>query len=233
MPPLWLNRERRMTERPILFSGPMVRALLAGTKTQTRRVVKLRHGADVVVVNGQVWKPARVDYAGYVDCPYGQPGDRLWVRETFCPIYPQDPHYNGGRPIEYDYAATYQHGSRLGDLIGEKKKWKPSIHMPRIASRILLEITAVRVERLHDISEADALAEGIETMREHDRCARPTGRILGLGHPRGEPPYWMRPVQAYALLWESINGPGSWDANPWVWAVTFSRSPLAPGVKGD
>ncbi|GEM_PF-5882729 len=126
-----------MKERPILFSGPMVRAILEGRKTMTRRVVKLRYGADVVVTNGQVWKPARVDYAGYVDCPYGQVGDRLWVRENFCPIYPQDPHYNGGRPIEYDYQATYQHGYRLGDLIGEKKKWKPSIHMPRIASRIL------------------------------------------------------------------------------------------------
>ncbi len=71
-----------MKERPIIFSAPMVRAILSGTKTQTRRVVKLLYGADVVVVNGQVWKPARVDYAGYVDCLYGQPGDKLWVRET-------------------------------------------------------------------------------------------------------------------------------------------------------
>ena len=85
-----------MKERPILFSSPMVRAVLEGRKTMTRRVVKLRYGADVVVTNGQVWKPARVDYAGYVDCPYGQVGDRLWVRENFCPIYPQDPHYNWG-----------------------------------------------------------------------------------------------------------------------------------------
>ncbi len=208
-----------MKERPILFSGPMVRAILEGRKTMTRRVVKLRHDADVVVVNGQVWKPARVDYAGYVDCPYGQVGDRLWVRENFCPIYPQDPHYNGGRPIEYDYQATYKHGHRLGDLIGEKKKWKPSIHMPRIASRILLEIVSVRVERLHEISEADAQAEGVERVVVGSgwrRYCDPDSEEVGVP-PCGDA------RRSFRSLWKYINGDESWNANPWVWVVEFKR----------
>ena len=196
-----------MKERPILFSAPMVRAILAGTKMQTRRVVKPQP-----TEGGLEWATAcGGDFAAWQDplllldehsedggpcqrqCPYGQPGDRLWVRESFCPIYPQDPHYNSGRPIEYDYRATYKHGDRLGDLIGAKKKWKPSIHMPRAASRITLEVTDVRVERLGDVSESDARAEGVQSVAE------------------------------FKELWASINGPSSWGANPWVWVVSFRR----------
>lgn len=202
-----------MKEHPILFSAPMVKAILDGRKTVTRRVVKPQPPANAHQV--ETWhhpdtKPRFFAWttAGEISdqweplpCPYGQPGDRLWVRETFCPIYPQDPHYNGGRPIEYDYQATYKHGDRLGDLIGAKKKWKPSIHMPRWASRITLEVTGVRVERLLDISEADARAEGIS-------CNGCPGR-----HATAD----------FRALWESINGPSSWDANPWVWVVEFKR----------
>lgn len=195
-----------MKERPILFSAPMVRAIIDGSKTQTRRVVKPQPIYDGKFAGG--WKV--VGKHGHEAatcgplvselCPYGHPGDRLWVRENFCPIYPQDPHYNGGRPIEYDYGATYQHGYRLGDLIGKKKKWKPSIHMPRIASRITLEITGVRVERLQDISEADAQAEGV--VWEQGQTA----------------------TNVFESLWESINGPESWEANPWVWVVGFRKA---------
>ena len=184
-----------MKERPLLFSGPMIRAILAGTKTQTRRVLK---GANHVSAGGAPLKFTGSDIRE-VQCPYGWIGDRLWVRESFCPIYPQDPNYNGGRPIEYDYQATYKHGDRLGDLIGVRKKWKPSIHMPRAASRITLEVTGVRVERLQDISEADAQAEGVYT---DPAC----------------PAY-----DAYAQLWDEINGTGAWDANPLVWVVEFKR----------
>lgn len=213
-----------MKERPILFSAPMVRALLAGTKTQTRRVVKptpptgahlhnitcqsgYRYAADPALI-----LPAFDPNQGRVrwDCPHGQPGDLLWVRESFCPIYPQDPHYNGGRPIEYDYLATYKHGDRLGDLIGVKKKWKPSIHMPRAASRITLEVTGVRVERLQDISEADAVAEGARpTLAPLD-----TVRLGAAGTAK----------EGFRQIWESINGPDSWEANPWVWVVEFKRA---------
>ncbi|KRB73482.1 hypothetical protein [Noviherbaspirillum sp. Root189] len=218
-----------MKERPILFSAPMVRAILDGSKTQTRRVVKLppapdhlgqweatsvggggvydQHGRKIPY-QGAIWHTR----TGKVICsPHGQPGDRLWVRETFCPIYPQDPAYNGGQPIEYDYAATYQHGDRLGDHLGVKKVWKPSIHMPRTASRILLEVTGVRVERLQDISEADAIAEGIEGSLGVYRDYHQDDGIFAYGQ------------DSYRSLWELINGPGSWEANPWAWVVEFKR----------
>lgn len=201
-----------MRERPILFSAPMVRAILAGTKTQTRRPYKTRKHPDfgcAMAASELVCEPQHV-----IDrtCPYGQPGDRLWVREAWCPIYPQDPHYNGGRPIGIDYKASHSRESdqwRVMDDLGTRR-WKPSIHMPRSASRILLEITGIRVERLQDISETDALAEGSRDWAdEQDTPARDI--------PGGE----TRLI--YRQLWESINGPGSWDANPWVWVIEFMR----------
>lgn len=206
-----------ITERPMLYSAPMVRGLLNDTKTQTRRVVKLQViqderfiGGFKLIGLGGVETAIGGPLASFLS-PYGSPGDRLWVRENFCPIYPQDPTYNGGRPIEYDYAATYQNGYRLGDTMGLKKRWKPSIHMPRAASRITLEITGVRVERLQDISEADAIAEGIEPLQE------------GFGLPDGRHFHATDPRQSYFSLWEAINGPGSVEANPWVWIVEFKR----------
>lgn len=216
-----------MNERPILFSAPMVRAILAETKTQTRRVVKQQPVYDGRFAGG--WKMAGNNGHEAATCspliaelcPYGQPGDRLWVRESFCPIYPQDPSYNGGRPIEYDYQATYKHGDRLGDLIGIQKKWKPSIHMPRAVSRITLEITGVRVERLQDISEADAISEGIE---EGVPATGTDVRIWkNYSHSKQRTPWLVCPLNSYFSLWESINGPGSWEANPWVWVVGFKR----------
>lgn len=193
-----------MKDRPILMSAPMVRAILAGTKIQTRRVVKDRH-IDAA--------PPACFFQWLRDhCPYGQPGDRLWVREAWCPIYPQDPHYNGGRPIGIDYKASHSRESdqwRVMDDLGTRR-WKPSIHMPRWASRILLEITGIRVERLQDISETDALAEGSRDWAdEQDTPARDI--------PGGE----TRLI--YRQLWESINGPGTWDANPWVWVIELRR----------
>ena len=216
-----------MKERPILFSAPMVRALLDGSKTQTRRVVKPQppENADQVTTwhhpkekDGRgpryyAWVDGGIHQDFCMPCPYGQPGDQLWVRETFSPIYPQDPNYNGGRPIEYDYAATYTHGDRLGDSLGIRKHWKPCIHMPRVASRIQLEITGVRVERLQDISEADAMAEGA-------RCAdEVTGREVLFPHASKAGSFRLH----YRDIWESINGPGSWDLNPWVWVIEFKK----------
>jgi len=158
-----------MKERPILFSAPMMRALLAGSKTQTRRALRVQppdttqsfhlyHHPDARPHHWAMDGGSLLDFA--VPCPYGQIGDRLYVRETFDPIYPQDPNYSGGRPIGYDYRATYNHGDRLGDSLGFEKTSKPAVHMPRAASRILLEVTDVRIERLQDISEVDAKAEG-------------------------------------------------------------------------
>lgn len=219
-----------MKERPILFSGAMVKAILSGHKCQTRRVVKQPHQNPL-----GVWEP--FDFGGenggrdkhgnttpaqrtfthtrtgeIIACPIGQPGDRLWVRETFSPIYPQDPTYNGGQPIEYDYAATYTSGDRLGDLIGKKKTWKPSIFMPRAASRITLEITSVRIERLQDISEADARAEGVDMTTKHIyQTTHSQSRQLLLTDPTAR--------RAFERLWETINSPTSWAANPWVWVI--------------
>ena len=174
-------------ERPILFSAPMVRALLAGTKTQTRRVVKVPKRMEGVTSPAG----ALVDF----DCPYGRPGDRLWVRETFS--YDAKLHFRGDRgPCWYWADGNPEYG--------DWTKPRPSIHMPRWASRITLEITGVRVERLQSISEEDALAEGATLHKDKD----PDYGYAG----------W------YRALWESINGPDSWAANPFVWVIEFSLS---------
>ncbi|CAG0966332.1 hypothetical protein MTYP_01013 [Methylophilaceae bacterium] len=213
-----------MNARPILFSTPMVRAILDGRKTQTRRVIKPQ--PDGGVQNGVIGPLNGV--GNLLVCRLGQPGDRLWVRETFCPIYPQNPNYNGGNPIEYDYAATYKHGDRLGDSIGIKKKWAPSIHMPRAASRITLEITGIRVERLQDISEADARAEGLKGLTKDGNLVK-YGIPDSDGLPGSDNTGWdwcdwhADSRQAFRRLWSSINGPDSWAANPWVWVIEFRR----------
>lgn len=209
-----------MKERPILFSAPMVRAILEGRKTQTRRVVKPGppDGLGMYACLG-AWRYEGVDYrANEVEtCPYGVPGDRLWVRETWQMVDPLEVPENrrgsrapftgcqGARIIPW--VATYRADGELaheryGDIV-----WKPSIHMPRWASRITLEITGVRVERLQDISEEDALAEGVHRFDWQD--------------DNGECPATTR--EAFARLWASINGPDSWTANPWVWVVEFRR----------
>ena len=193
-------------ERPILFSAPMVRALLAGTKTQTRRVVRFEYASEVAAwfnETADVWRmgvegPGGVlaDY-GSLRCPYGAPGDRLWVRETFIYRHKHDRFYYRADHPTFD---PYAHNG-----------WKPSIYMPRRASRITLEVTGVRVERLQAISETDAMAEGIACTNEHRWGLAATGREHNA------------PTHAFRALWESINGAELWAANPWVWVVEFKR----------
>lgn len=205
-----------MKERPILFSAPMVLALLDGNKTQTRRVVKPQpEWTEPATIwqqgdghSGPGWYAHNEDYpdegALFYRCPYGQPGDRLWVRETWCHQWNDKTGYqeNG-----YWYRATTPDVQHVDGA--EKSPWKPSIHMPRAASRITLEITAVRVERLQDISDADAQAEGIV----------PAGD--GNGWQTADTRHYMAdPVASYMSLWESINGP---VANPWVWVIEFRK----------
>jgi hypothetical protein len=233
-----MGRNQAMTprKRPILFSAPMVRALLDGSKTQTRRVVKpqpahdqimprewskvTRHNPNAIYGDGLGW--VATDKSGNPHefrCPYGQPGDQLWVRESFAP------RTLGAWPIlETAMQPIYRAD---GDRPEWKNIWKPSIHMPRWASRITLEITSVRVERLQGISEADAKAEGIKRGANFPGWYR--GPLLGdsaglqqAGGREGKIPTAF-PRLAYRSLWEQINGPGSWDANPWVWAVEFKR----------
>ncbi len=188
-----------MTERPIIFSAPMVRAILAGTKTQTRRVVKYQD--DLVDDDGWPLVDRSIDGIGEVRaaCPYGQPGDRLWLRETWMPDAPRDGTWEDvaffgckGSPLSMIPAQyrTPEHVIHRAswdghDMVG----WKPSIHMPRWASRINLEITSVRVETLGIISHEDALAEGVSSIEE------------------------------YKALWINING--AWLPETWVWVVDF------------
>ena len=195
-----------MKQRPILFSAPMVRAILAGTKTQTRRVVKQDlqrlgdgdwYAFDHRGINYRV-NARHTTVAAWANllqfCPYGQPGDRLWVREAHSIRVLPSAHAPDG--------LVWHRESDIGRQWDGEIRWKPSIHMPRWACRILLEIVSVRVERLQAISRGDAMAEG---------CPFPN---MADGPD---------PTQWYADLWQQINGPGSWDANPWVWVVEFKR----------
>ncbi|GKW27807.1 hypothetical protein AB6D34_09215 [Pectobacterium brasiliense] len=218
-----------MKERGIIFNGEMVRATLDGLKTQTRRVVRHQPDEDGLArLSGGPW----MDTSEKVyRCPYGEVGDRLWVRETWsllgnedaCPIDWNDNLVKGGG---VDAARIYRASceQKPGDYglwsIPDDADWKPhtddmkfegawtpSIHMPRWASRITLEITDVRVERLNDISEEDAKAEGcINSLHLQG------GRFAN---------------ENFAWLWQSIYGAESWDANPWVWVIVFKR------IKGD
>lgn len=207
-------------ERPILFSAPMVRAILDGRKTQTRRAWKLSRGMQWYDELGGEDKGWFCDAGGlgwwHVEemvCPYGTPGERLWVRETFRETWDMSDRavmeYRAGgtRLIE---GKSVIHGEHRPTSI--LPKWRPSIFMPRWASRITLEITDVRVERLQEISEEDAQAEGVE-MGYH---------FHGFAAERHPPtPVGFRPM--FRRLWGEINGEGSWEANPWVWAITFKK----------
>ncbi len=227
-----------MKERPILFNAPMVRALLDGSKTQTRRVFN----AHMIKAMGYAAAAGEVSYfvdqgfmepndASYVVdfCPHGQPGERLWVRETHAQVFdvdipagrPVGPIGTAGSPARPDWKSRYVYLAdgemptvqwrHVGD--SQPVRWTPSIHMPRWASRIMLEIVSVRVERLNDCSEADALAEGVKAEPcDHVRlsceeigCCGPTAKGMN------------------AALWEQINGVGAWADNPWVWVIEFKR----------
>jgi hypothetical protein len=200
-----------MADRPILFSAPMVLALLAGTKTQTRRALApdLFISSSGAVVRMKSASVAGVTGISEAHCPYWrEPGDRLWVRETWQAVsgterarrIVENPRPSFGW-VEYS-AGPHQAGDEM------PPRWRPSIHMPRWASRITLEVTGVRVERLQDISRGDAMAEG---------C--PFANMAAGPDPRD----WYRD------LWNEINGAGAWDANPWVWCVSFKSVEASHG----
>ncbi len=211
-------------ERPILFSGPMVRAILEGRKTQTRRIVKdlvfdPEHDLPCMITeDGPLAFPERF-YDGSIKCPHGSIGERLWVRESFTPCEGPGHHCK----ISDATYVCYRDGAQKHVSSGEITPWRlpnppdwskqksnpfsPSIHMPRWASRIDLEIVGLRVERLNQISPDDAVSEGIESFAaEH--------KLTG---------YW---TTAFSRLWSTIHaadGPNGWDANPWVWVVEFRK----------
>jgi hypothetical protein len=250
-----------MKERPILFSAPMVRVLLDGSKTQTRRVMKPQpeptpddypgpaghwwpcHAVQSMVHVEQELRNDSEQWGGFAAtcCPHGGVGERLWVRETWGVV--SNDWDDDGRLIDWvpDRPATeidempFGQGYYSGHVIyaadgdyewagdddggGEPRSaWHPSIHMPRAACRILLEIVSVRVERLQDISEGDCLAEGIRAIRHEG-----DGTYYHYDHTHADPGNWCDADTAYQQLWESINGAGSWDANPWVWVLEFKR----------
>ncbi|WP_409050492.1 hypothetical protein [Variovorax sp. 3319] len=220
-------------ERPILFSAHMVRALLDGSKTQTRRVVKPQPVEHPAFAGGAFIQHKRLGEIGIGALvpevmPYGGIGDRLWVRESWQgPLVDGDTFERSGgsmlafqKPEYCRYAADG--GPRPEYLDADdrpRQGWKPGIHMFRWASRITLEITGVRVERLQDISEADAKAEGCDCLT-WDGEPGPADLFDWPLKTVNRP--W---ANGYALLWESINGDGTWAANPWVWVIEFRRLP--------
>lgn len=224
-------------DKPILFSAEMVRAILEGRKTQTRRIVNLKgHAGQQVPLRFKYtiagwWSVCegeerfitiggeKIDggLIGSIKCPFGKIGNRLWVRETWR-LWDSKSFTSFGEPLDPDviegslsvYSKEYLKSRPLDyhATNNDEGPWRPSIHMPRWASRITLEITGIRVERLQDITEEDAKAEGVD-----------------LNGPIGNISEYLKWPYAYhfANLWESINGLESWDANPWVWVIEFKR----------
>ncbi|WP_219135431.1 hypothetical protein [Janthinobacterium sp. UMAB-60] len=218
-----------MKEHPILMNAAMVRAVLDGSKTQTRRALKRQPDYPIIIATDphtnryQIGEREPVTEAALLRAsPYGQPGDRLWVRETFGYVSPdeqQRPHSEC--KIEYradlapgctDRPGQWPIDECKGDP--ERPRWRPSIHMPRAASRILLEIVSVRVESLQDISEADALTEGV-------RLDKAGGFFIDGADGRHASPVDSSAIEAFKSLWESTGG--SWAANPWLWVIEFKR----------
>ncbi len=267
-----MSTETQVKERPILFSGPMVSALLADTKTQTRRDT----GLDFINENPGCWQrqwvPAKDgkhwlftcgDDRVQLRCPYGVEGDRLWVRETWriaawreneaklCVDYAASPEVDRTPWIHFDREVFDTYHTQTCDELTAKgvlpdtngryewprgqapTRWRPSIHMPRAASRLLLEVVSVRVERLKDISEADARAEGYSgfmdfyallSNEDKEACDLMNEDVDDYARRKGI----NYPIEWYHMLWDEINGYGEFYKNPWVWVVEFRRVDAQP-----
>lgn len=188
-----------MKERPILFSSEMIKAILEGRKTMTRRVIRFKKSnlRDITIPMPQ-------------ECPYGKPGDRLWVRESY------KDWSSGTNRISYRADYTKDDEDMELEVGGVTPKWRPSIFMPRWASRITLEITGIKVERLQEISEEEARREGIEPFFG---CAG-----TQLGWKSNKFGHYPLAVDAFKELWGSINGKKyPWSSNPWVFVIEFSK----------
>ena len=223
-------------ERPIIFSGPMVRAILDGRKTQTRRVVKPQPPADRprhcwwdAPIYGWTWDTEPTADWFKVKSPYAV-GMRLWVRETWQMMYATPDTWMGGSEVEEDWGPIPERpDGRWADYAadGHDGPFRPSIHMPRWASRITLEITDVRVERVRDISRDDAFAEGVDRVDPYETNSElPPGMPACFRNYQTDGWFAGDPVASFRTLWDSINGnrPGcSWADNPWVWVVSFRR----------
>ncbi|ECF1703322.1 hypothetical protein E1B77_20680 [Salmonella enterica subsp. enterica] len=203
----------------MIFNGEMVRALLEGRKTQTRRIMKNQPAGDypdtpalIRSVDGGFQWYGHYGESSIFNCPFGAVGDRIWVRETWAEAGAGAPDLKLYRANYPEHVPTHYENVPPADEI----RWTPSIHMPRWASRILLEITAVRVERLHSISERDALREGLFQLPASGRyCLQPGMQYFGMASHSAK--------EVYSWLWASIYGEESWAANPWVWVIEFKR----------
>lgn len=212
-------------ERPILFSTEMVNAIFNGDKTQTRRIInpqpvvgdnfwrwdgkkpKAKYNTGAVCVSGYNVLPSNDNAVLINQCPYGKIGDVLWVRETHKKI-------QGG----FMYKANpmlIKKTQSLGPTITGDARWKPSIHMPKSACRLWLEIVNVRVQKLNDINDLDAKSEGINKMLGYYRDYN--SKYSGLAA------HIFMPKQSFISLWQKINGEESWSLNPWVWVITFKK----------
>ncbi|WKL53115.1 hypothetical protein Q1W70_00480 [Pseudomonas kielensis] len=223
-----------MKERPILFSVPMVRGVLTGQKTTVRRPMKNQPcRPPKLVENGgsHFWSnPLYIQGASIGSqnhgCPYGQPGDRLWIREPFGEVYEYCDHPEmPGCPTEYWHIEwKYRADGETPEIEdGVFTGWKPNIHMRRDASRILLEITDVRVERLRDSADLDLLDELGDMLEDCDSVAgKEFSRIEHL-QSAGAPLRMIPEMYGFQAWWDKTNGQGSFDVNPWVWVVEFKR----------
>lgn len=208
-----------MKEIPVLFSTPMVQAILEGRKSQTRRLVKDKHVLYSLDVNKVIPEYFKGGDGGW--CPYGQLGDILWVRETWGVGCRPDPFQGSVDGIEFkadsqfidDVESLPLHQYEDFDYGNyDKSGWRPSIHMPKSIARIWLQVTDIRVERLQDISEDDAKAEGVEKINDSIFCWRHyAGQYAGCSDAR----------TSFRSLWQGINGDESWNANPWVWVISY------------
>lgn len=220
-----------MKERGMIFNAEMVRALLDGRKTQTRRPVKFPvHDKNLGCELSGNELSGELSAGNYLNSAFGKPGDRIWVREAYrFPASLDDVSPTGvgemavatgyrkpWAPTFYEFTGTFSDGWKGFETppkVSDAGKLRPSIHMPRWASRILLEITDVRVERLNSIHDVDAMREGIQNLTT---CSHADFGIPGVVNAQ-------HPVRAFQLLWESIYGDESWNSNPWVWAIKFKR----------
>jgi hypothetical protein len=217
-----------MKYHPILFSTEMVRAILEGRKTQTRRIIKnIKHGEYCKMEHTAPGKYGAVfkdnNHSFKINCPYGKVGDVLWVRETHLWVMLDHAHdlLVGAKNRSQWVYKTSRHQDWI-DYAKEKYgyKWKPSIHMPKEACRISLKITDIRVDRLQDISRNDAASEGIQSFWNTKGVS--VYGVPGLIEPKPNQTWTIR--EAFMNLWTSINGSESWEENPWVWVVEFEKT---------
>lgn len=213
-------------EKPIIFSPAMVEAIMSGRKTQTRRVIKPQppgEGYELWTLmsttgprknEGKLhWVKPDQERLNFIDdqyifftCPYGHIGDKLWVRERWAYIGDQN-----WQDASFDDWGNLWHYATAEQDARDQLKWKPSIHMPRRFARLILEVKDIRIEKLQDISESDAINEGIESQR-------------GIYKDYLTEKFYRKPYQSFETLWCKINGQKSWQSNPWVWVVEFEKA---------